>query len=432
MKTANQNVRAESRSRRLGVVVAAVVALLLPLTLASCGPEPKPVQHTPKPTAVAPSGDGILRIGTLFPTTGAASYIGAAQVAGVEVAIKEINLAGGVLGKPVEVLHRDSGDASTTTAESSFADLIAKKTDVIVGPSSSVLALRLVPKIVEAKVVMISPAATAPAVSSAQDSGYLFRTIPSDALEGTALAQLLGKTKGVKAAVVYFDDDQGNAIHSTFSASLAKAGGKLVLSQRFDASSAVATLLAAVTKAKPDVVVMASPFTAMEQNKALLTGLAAASLGGAKTWLTSGDMADYSQALPAGMLTGVNGILEGANPSDAFKARVKAADPAVGDYRYAAEAYDATILAALAATSAKDDSGEAVTRTLRSVSAKGIKCLSYGECLDVLKTRTDIDYDGVSGLISFDANGDLQSAHYGIYKYTAENKFVLSGDTVAH
>jgi ABC-type branched-subunit amino acid transport system substrate-binding protein len=414
------------------VVVAAAIALMLPLTLASCAPEPKPVQHTPKPTAAAPSGDGILRIGTLFPTTGAASYIGAAQVAGVEVAIKEINQAGGVLGKPVEVLHRDSGDASTTTAETSFADLIAKKTDVIIGPSSSVLALRLVPKIVEAKVAMISPAATSPALTTANDAGYLFRAIPSDALEGTALGQLLGKTKDVKAALVYFDDDQGNAIHSTFGKAITAAGGKVVLSQKFDASSAVATLLAAVTKAKPDVVVMASPFSAMEQNKALLTGLSAAGLGGAKTWLTSGDMADYSQALPAGALTNVNGILEGSNPSDAFKARVKAADPAVGDYRYAAEAYDATILAALAATSAKDDSGVAVARTLQSVSAKGIKCLSYGECLDVLKTQTDIDYDGVSGLISFDANGDPQSAHYGVYKYTAENKFVLSGDAVAH
>ena len=108
---------------------------------------------------------------------------------------------------------------------------------------------------------------------------------------------------------------------------------------------------------------------------------------------------------------------------------MKAADPNVADYRYAAEAYDATILAALAASSAKDDSGEAIARTLQSVSAKGIKCLSYGECLDVLKTQTDIDYDGVSGMIAFDAHGDPQSAHYGIYKYDGESRFQLSTST---
>ncbi|MEO6943827.1 MAG: ABC transporter substrate-binding protein [Lacisediminihabitans sp.] len=430
MNNGRKNARSKGRTQRLGVVIAAVIALMLPLALTSCAPEQKPVQHTPKPSAVAPSGDGILRIGTLFPTTGAASYLGAAQVAGVEVAVKEINQAGGVLGKPVEVLHRDSGDASTTTAETSFADLVAKKTDVIIGPSSSVLSLRLVPKIVDAKVAMISTAATAPALTTARDSGYLFRTIPSDSLEGTALGQLLGKTKDVKAALVYFDDDQGNAIHGTFGTALADAGGKVVLNQKFDGSSVVATVLAEVIKAKPDVVVMASPFSAMEQNKALITGLAAAGLGGTKLWLTGGAMADYSQALPNGSLTGVNGILEGVVPSDAFKARVKAADPNVSDYRYAAEAYDATILAALAASSAKDDSGEAIARTLQSVSEKGIKCLSYGECLDVLKTQSDIDYDGISGVIGFDASGDPTSAHYGTFKYDGESRFQPAGTTV--
>lgn len=413
-------------------MAAALIALVLPLALTSCAPEPKPAQTAPKPTAIAPSGDGVLRIGTLFPTTGSASYLGAAQVAGVEVAVKEINLAGGVLGKPVEVLHRDSGDASTTTAETSIGDLIAKKTDVIVGPSSSVLSMRLLPKIVEAKVAMIATAASAPAITTANDSSYLFRTVPSDALEGTAIAQFLAKTKGVKAAIVYFDDDQGNAVHGTFSKALKKAGGSVVATQKITAASTIATVVADVTKAKPDVVVVASPFTAMEQNKALITGLSAGGLGAAKLWLTGGAMADYSQALPNGTLTNVNGILEGAVPNDAFKARVKAADPNVADYRYAAEAYDATILAALAASSAKDDSGEAVARTLQAVSARGIKCLSYGECLDVLKTQTDIDYDGISGMVTFDANGDPQSAHYGIYKYDGESRFQPAGSTAVN
>lgn len=415
---------------RLGA--AAVTAVAMALALASCAPEAKTAKPTPTPSAIAPSGDGILRIGTLFPTTGSASYLGPAQVAGVEVAIKEINLAGGVLGKPAEVLHRDSGDSSSTTAETSFADLAAKKADVIIGPSSSVLALRLIPKLIESKIAMIATAATAPAMTTAQDAGYLFRTTPSDALQGTALGQLIGKTKGVKAALIYFDDDQGNAIHSTFSKAVKKAGGTVVATQKFDAKSTVATVLADVTKAKPDVVVIASPFTAMEQNKAMITGLTAASLGGAKLWLTDGAMADYSQALPNGSMTGVNGILEGAVPSDAFKARIKAADPNVTDYRYAAEAYDATILAALAASSVKDDSGEAIARTLQDVSEKGIKCLSYGECLAVLKTRSDIDYDGVSGLISFDASGDPTSAHYGTYKYDGESRFQIAGATTVN
>ncbi|MDQ1579016.1 MAG: branched-chain amino acid transport system substrate-binding protein [Microbacteriaceae bacterium] len=418
--------------RAIRLLGAPLAAALVVLVLASCTPEPTPAPTRKAVPAVLAKGDGILRIGTEFPTTGASAFIGPAQAAGVEVAVREINSAGGVLGKPVEVLHRDSGDAPTTVLETSFADLVSKKIDVLVGPSSSVLVERLVPKAVAAGVAMISPAATSPVLSTLNDSGLLFRTIPSDSLEGTALAGLVVKKKGTKVALVYFGDDSGKAINGALAKNVVKAGGTLVAAQQFDGTTKdLAGAVAAVAKAKPDAVVLASPFSAMEQNKALLTQLSAAGLGGAKLWLTSGDLADYSQALPAGLLTGVNGILEGAEPNAAFAARVKAADPAVTDIRYSAEAYDATILAALAATVAKNDSGAAVAAALPGVSSGGIKCLSYGECLNVLKTQNDIDYDGVSGPISFSAAGDPLIAHYGVYSYTAQNQFVRTRGIVA-
>ena len=90
------------------------------------------------------------------------------------------------------------------------------------------------------------------------------------------------------------------------------------------------------------------------------------------------------------------GSWKGAAPDAAFLKRVRSAGPTVKDYRYAAEAYDAVILAALAATVADNDSGAAVARNLTAVSSGGIGCASYGECLDVLKTETDIDYNGAS------------------------------------
>ena len=122
--------------------------------------------------------------------------------------------------------------------------------------------------------------------------------------------------------------------------------------------------------------------------------LTAAGYGGAKLWLTSQNLADYSQALPAGLLNGANGILEGVQPDDAFIAKLKQEDPGLVDPRYGAEAYDATILAALAAILAGDDGGASIAAALRDASRGGIKCTSFGECLDVLRTETDIDYDG--------------------------------------
>jgi ABC-type branched-subunit amino acid transport system substrate-binding protein len=407
-----------SRFRPLAVVA----AVTLSLALGACAsPDPMPVP-TPKPSAT-PTGDGVLRIGTVFPTTGAQSYLGPGQAAGVEAAVREINQAGGVLGKPVEVFHRDSGDATTGTLEQSFADLQTKSIDVLIGPSSSVLEERLLPKVVAAGIPMISPAATSVRLSGVNQAGYLFRTIPSDALQGSALGATIAGGKA-KVALVYLDDDTGVAILGTLTASLKKSGGKLVTAQKYAADAKdFVPIIDAVKKAAPDAVVFVSPFAAMEQNKAIITQLSAAGFGGAKLWLTNGNMADYSQALPAGTLTGVNGILEGAEPDAAFTAKVKAADPAVSNFLYSAEAFDATVLAALAATVAHDDGGLSIANRLRDVSEGGIKCTSYGECLDVLKTQSDIDYDGVSGPIGFDKNGDPSPAHYGIYRYDAANRF---------
>jgi ABC-type branched-subunit amino acid transport system substrate-binding protein len=418
-----------SRSRTLPAVISGVV---FSLALVSCSvalPMPSPAAPSARSTR-APSGDGVLRIGTLFPSTGAQSYLGGGQAAGVAVAVKEINDDGGVLGKPIEVLARDSGDVTTATIEASIADLVTAQADVLVGPSSSVLAERVIPKLVAAKLPMISPAATSVRLSSVGSGGYFFRTIGSAALEGTALAKTIGGGKA-RIVIIYFDDDMGRAILGTMRSALAASGG-LVGVQKIDATTKdPAPIVAAVKAATPDDVVFVSPFSAMEQNTATITQLTAAGFGGAKLWLTGQNTADYSQALPVGTLTNVNGLLEGAQPTVAFSARVAAVVPAVTDLLYAEEAYDATILTALAATLAKDTRGSAIARHLREVSVGGIECTTYRECLDVLKTSSDIDYDGISGATTFDTNGDTRPVHFGLYRYDAAGRFARVGDVIA-
>ena len=414
------------RSRTLPAVVSGVVFSLALVSCSATSPIPVP----PAPSASSPvahSGDSVLRIGTLFPSTGAQSYLGGGQAAGVAVAVKEINDDGGVLGKSVEVIARDSGDITTATIEASIADLVTAKADVLVGPSSSVLAERIIPKLVAAKLPMISPAAASVRLSSVESGGYFFRTIGSAALEGNALAKTIGGGKA-RIAIVYFDDDMGRAVLGTMRAALAASGGLVGVQKITAATTDPAPIVAAVKAAVADDVVFVSPFSAMEQNTGMITQLAAAGFGGAKLWLTGQNTADYSQALPVGTLTNVNGLLEGAQPTAAFAARVAAVAPAVTDLLYAEEAYDATILAALGATVAKDVNGAAIAGQLREVSAGGIECTTYRECLDVLKTSSDIDYDGISGATTFDANGDTSSAHFGLYRYDAAGRFVRVGD----
>lgn len=406
---------------RARAVLSLTLAGCVALALGACGSVAMPTP-TPTPT-VTPSGDGVLRIGTLVPTSGPFAFLAPAQVAGVEVAVREINEAGGVGGVPVEVFHRDSGEAGNQIAEASFADLVAKGVDVVVGPTSSAIAQRLVPAILRAKVALISPAATLPELTTIEDAGYLFRTIPSYGLQGLALAQELA---GKKVALLYVDDSLGESLAQTLEAGLEAEGGELVLAEGFPAATTdLAPVIAELKESEPDAVVLSSSYSSFDLTKALIAQTLAAGYGAGKLWLTTQNTGDYNQAFPPGTLAGVNGIIDGVEPDDGFKARLKQSDPNLGSFRYSTEAYDATILAALAAIVAGDDGGRSIAATLIDVSVGGIKCTSFGECLDVLKTQDDIDYDGLSGSVDLTGAGDVESGYYGVYAYDGDNKFVL-------
>lgn len=399
--------------------------------LAGCtaaAPEP---DGTSTPPPVSKPGDGVLRIGTLFPATGAAAYLGPAQAAGAALAVADINAAGGVGGKPVELIARDSGEAATTTLESSFADLIAQKVDVVVGPSSSLLAARLIPPAVEAGIPVISPAATFPSLTAADDDGYFFRTIAAYGHQGLALGQVLSEQGPAKVALLYIDDEFGRSLAPTLAEGLEKHGSTLVLSQAIPPGTAdLSIVLGQLAQAAPDAVVLGSTYASVDETKALITAVIAAGYSGAKLWLTTQNTGDYSQSLPNGTLTGVNGIIEGYPADEAFIARLKTVDASLAAFHYAPEAYDAVILAALAAEQA-GDLGSAIAGALTDVSVGGLKCGSFAECLGPLQAGEDVDYDGVSGPLNFTTEGDISPASYGLYAYDGENRFVFGRGVLA-
>lgn len=386
-----------------------------------------PVPQSPSPSASPlPVGDGVLTIGTLFPTSGAMAFLGPAQVAGVELAVRDINTAGGVNGQPVVVHHRSSGDASTDQAEESLASLLEKEVDVIIGPSSSVLAERLLPAVLEADLTMITPSATAPVLSSLDDEDRLFQVISSADSAAAALAASLKGTVGI----VYYADDEGRAMKRGLEEAL---GDRVVTVQGYlDGLNSVAGIVSWVQETKPDAVVLTGSGDAAKLGQSIIKGLVDAGFGGEKLWLTSQLVADYSQIFTTnGYLTGVHGIIEGTNPDAEFVKRVRSADPSVTSFRYAAEAYDATILAALAAELADNDASWAIADRLVDVSRDGILCTSYGECLAVLAQRPDIDYDGVSGRLTLDERGALAISNYSLFRYTDARQVEFVGQLTA-
>src|SRR4029453_1831186 len=134
------------------------------------------------PTGPVPASttttDSPLKIGSLLPTTGNLAFLGPPEIAGVNLAIKEINASGGVLGKPVEVIHRDSGDTKTDTATQSSTALLAAGVQAIVGAASSSVSKTVINQITGAGVLQFSPANTSPDFTTWDDKGLYWRTAP--------------------------------------------------------------------------------------------------------------------------------------------------------------------------------------------------------------------------------------------------------------
>ncbi|HET6665619.1 MAG TPA: ABC transporter substrate-binding protein, partial [Acidimicrobiales bacterium] len=130
------------------------------------------------------AGDGVLTIGTLLPETGSLAFLGPPEIAGVKVAIAEINEAGGFNGQPVVLVEGDSGDTSTDTATQTVTRELSQNVDAIIGAASSGVSLTVIDQVVGAGVTMFSPANTSKTLSTYDDNGLYFRTAPSDILQG--------------------------------------------------------------------------------------------------------------------------------------------------------------------------------------------------------------------------------------------------------
>lgn len=366
-----------------------------------------------------------LIVGTLLPQTGTLAYLGPPEVAGVDLAIKEINEAGGVLGQDVEVTHADSSDADhAEVATQSVTDLLSQDVQVIIGAASSSVTLNVIDDITGAEVVQISPANTATSLSGYSD--YYFRTAPPDTVQGSALGNLITGDGHSNIGILVFNDDYGTSLRDVVKETVEATGATVVYGnpgEEFDpAASSFATDVTALMATNPDAVVV----LAFEQTKQIIPELAAAGVDPSTIYMVDGNTADYSADFEPGTLEGAQGTIPGAFPSDEFQARLKEVDANLTDYAYGPESYDATILAALAAVKGGATDGPTIQANLAAVSGAdgGEECSTFADCVELLDGGSDIHYVGQAGTGPFNEDNDPSSAFIGVYKYGADNKNV--------
>jgi branched-chain amino acid transport system substrate-binding protein len=366
-------------------------------------------------------GDGTLTVGTLLPQTGSLAYLGPPEFAGVDLAVKDINAAGGVLGKPVVQERADSGDGTPNIAPQETNKLLNADADVVIGAASSSVSLSVIDKIIGAGAVQISPANTSTAFDTYDDKGMYFRTAPSDVLQGAVMANLVAGDGFDNVAILARQDSYGKALADQTAKVFSSGGGDVVANVLYDAeASNYSAEVSEVAGQSPDAVVL----IAFEETQKIIPEMIKNDIGpkDVQIYFVDGNTSN-GYDFPPGTLEGVRATLPGAELTSNFQDRLLEINPKLEDFTYGPESYDATMLAALAATAADNDSGEAIASQLGAVSSGGMECAEYSECVKMLEDGEDIDYQGVSGPIDFNETGSPSAATIGIYEYAKDNTY---------
>jgi len=410
----------------VGRALAVVAATSLALT--ACGGGSNTATQSSQPAAPSSSapaakGDGQLTLGTLLPQTGSLAFLGPPEFAGVNLALKEINEAGGVLGKPVVKYDTDSGDTTTNIASQSVDKLLAQKADAIIGAASSSVSESVIDKITGAGAVHFSPANTSDKFTTIADHGLYFRTSPPDKLQGRVLGDLVVADGNDTVGILAMQDSYGTGLADQVQKTVTDGGAEVVERVDYDPKAADFSADVAKIKAKNPKAIVLIGFeeTAKVIQELVKQGMPASKH---KWYMVDGNTSNTNYIkMPKGTLKGVKGTIPGAAAPDDFKSKLMAVNPKLEDFSYAPESYDAMNLIALAAEAAKSDAGVDIGAKLAEVSKGGEKCNNFKSCVDLLKAGKDIDYDGVSGPVEFNEAGDPAVATIGIYEYGADNKY---------
>ena len=373
-------------------------------------------------------GDGVLKLGGVLPLTGALAFLSPPEIAGVELAIKDINDAGGVLGKPVEWSLEDSSDGDhPEIAPASATKLLDGGVDAIVGAAASGVTRLIIDQVTKSKTVQISMSNTAPDLSTWKDGGYYFRTAPSDLLQGAIVGNEIVADGHENVAIIYQQTPYGEGLEAKAKATIEAAGATIVSDLSFpEAETNFDTIVQKTVASGADSVLVIS----YDEFKKIAPALQKNNFPGKDMYLVDGNLANYSAEGFASYLEGAKGTLPGGKLDEAFKQRAADLYKAnhnedLTEFAYLAESYDAVILLALAAEQAGNDSGQAISENLQSVSTGGEKVTDYAAGLAAIKAGKDVDYDGFSGPIEFDENGDPTGASIGIYQYGKDGTSTL-------
>ncbi|PZV13360.1 MAG: amino acid ABC transporter substrate-binding protein [Leptolyngbya sp.] len=420
------------------------MTLALGMITAACQEQTPPsgsqTGSTTAPSTAAGAAQA-LKIGSLLPATGDLSSVGQPMLAAVPLLVETVNKCGGVNGAAI-VLVPNTDDQTDPTAGADGMTKLAEVDKVagVVGSFASGVSSAATPIAVRNKVMLISPGSTSPVFTErarkGDFQGFWARTAPPDTYQAQALAKL-AFDKGIKkVATVVINNDYGVGFEKEFVLAFKKLGGTITNEAkptRYDPKATTfETEVQATFGSKPEAVAA----IAYAETGALLlkTAYEQGLSKGVQILLTDGSKSDQFPGQVGKtsdgkfILAGALGTVPGADGKalDQFVKlwQAKFNRPPV---EYAAQAWDAAALLALSAQAAKANTGEGIKSKLREVAnAPGVEVSDVCEGLKLLKEGKDINYQGASGNVDVDENGDVVGV-YDVWQVADDGKLKTVG-----
>lgn len=412
-------------------LVAAVGALSL--MAAACGDDddeaedPGTTEATDGSETTEGGGDtGGLTIGVLFPESGSLSAIIGALRTPVDLAIEEINAAGGVLGQDVAIAAADDGTDDTNLARSGLERLVSSDgIDVLLGPASSTLTEALMDDIVAADVVACSGSNTAASLEDLEDEGRYFGFAPNDNLQGPALAEVIAGDGHSSVAILVRNDTYGTGFGDAIAGGLEDSGVEVAIQRAYDPDSSTGYTadVQAVVEAQPDAVALIGFGTDGAQ---VVSAMIEQGAGPGTLPIYTGDGMQSStffegvNADDPSAVQGIKGTAPAAAPAGVEHPFAEAYAETGEDTIFSAYYYDCAIATALAAEAAQSTDAADIAEAMAEVTSGGTECKTFAECKELLDAGEDIDYQGASGDLTLNDAGHVVSGAYDVWEYDAE------------
>ena len=373
----------------------------------------------------AAAQDCTVTIGSVVSLTGPAGPYGQAAAKSIELAFQDLNQAGGIgvdgqSGCMLEVSVRDAQSQGTVAADAARQLVDLDGVPVIIGGIISSVSMPILTAVTAPSgIVQVSPASSSPSFTAlareGKTGGYWFRTITSDALQGTAAARYAMDSGLDTLAIIHVNNDFGVNMVAEFSRTYQGLGGTITSVTPYNESQ---------SSYNPEVA------AAMAGDPKALYLIAYPSDGAtvARTWISQGgpqmfllndgmNSSEFIEAVGAEYLNDAYGTSSGTTttPSTEYFASVYS-DFTGGEFDHQApaadRAYDAAAIVGLAVAKAGSTEPDAIRDSIRAVLDPAGEVIHAGpeqfaHALELIAAGQPIRYVGVIGAVQFDEYGDI-------------------------